>query len=159
MNLRKRLRPQAEVPTSSMADIAFLLIVFFMLTAVFATTEGLQFQFPEDDPTQLDVQPEEAVHIKINGVGNYVVDRTPMTEAELGGYVQMKMEQSPQKPVIIQTSAEVPYFVMIDVFDLYTQSASAPLELLSLQRVSDVAINDQNRTNTRFRIDLAHHRP
>ena len=128
MNLRKRLRPQAEVPTSSMADIAFLLIVFFMLTAVFATTEGLQFQFPEDDPTQLDVQPEEAVHIKINGVGNYVVDRTPMTEAELGGYVQMKMEQSPQKPVIIQTNAEVPYFVMIDVFDL--------LKYLEVQNIS-----------------------
>lgn len=128
MNLRKRLRPQAEVPTSSMADIAFLLIVFFMLTAVFATTEGLQFQFPEDDPTQLDVQPEEAVHIKINAAGNYVVDRTPMTEAELGGYVQMKMEQSPQKPVIIQTSAEVPYFVMIDVFDL--------LKYLEVQNIS-----------------------
>ena len=128
MNLRKRLRPQAEVPTSSMADIAFLLIVFFMLTAVFATTEGLQFQFPEDDPTQLDVQPEEAVHIKINGVGNYLVDRTPMTEAELGGYVQMKMEQSPQKPVIIQTNAEVPYFVMIDVFDL--------LKYLEVQNIS-----------------------
>ena len=46
MNLRNRLRPQAEVPTSSMADIAFLLIVFFMLTAVFATTEGLQFEYP-----------------------------------------------------------------------------------------------------------------
>ena len=118
MNLRKRLRPQAEVPTSSMADIAFLLIVFFMLTAVFATTEGLQFQYPEDDPTQLDVQPEEAIHIKIMGEGNYVADKTPMSEAELGGYVQAKMEQSPEKPVIIQTAAEVPYFVMIDIFDL-----------------------------------------
>ena len=118
MNLRKRLRPQAEVPTSSMADIAFLLIVFFMLTAVFATTEGLQFQYPEDDPTQLDAQPEEAIHIKIMAEGNYVVDKTPMSEAELGGYVQAKMEQSPEKPVIIQTAAEVPYFVMIDIFDL-----------------------------------------
>jgi biopolymer transport protein ExbD len=118
MNLRKRLRSPAEVPTSSMADIAFLLIVFFMLTAVFATTEGLQFEYPEDDPTQLDVQPEEAIHIKIIGEGNYIVDRTPMSEAELGGYVQMKMGQNPEKPVIIQTQAEVPYFVMVDVFDL-----------------------------------------
>ncbi len=128
MNLRKRLRPPAEVPTSSMADIAFLLIVFFMLTAVFATTEGLQFQFPEDDPTQLDVQPEEAIHIKINGDGNYVVDRTPMTEAEMGGYVQMKMEQTPQKPVIIQTNGEAPYFVMIDILDL--------LKYLEVQNIS-----------------------
>ncbi len=128
MNLSRRLRPAAEVPTSSMADIAFLLIVFFMLTAVFATTEGLRFEYPEDDPTQLDVQPEEAIHIKIIAEGNYIVDRTPMTEPEMGGYVEMKMGQNPEKPVIIQTAPEVPYFVMIGVFDL--------LKYLQVQNIS-----------------------
>ena len=118
MKLRSRLRYQAEIPTSSMADIAFLLIIFFMLTAVFTTTRGLQFQYPKDDPRQLDVQPEEAVHIKIAGEGQYLVDKTPMTIEEMGGYVQLKMEQNPEKPVIIQTQPEVPYFAMVDVFDL-----------------------------------------
>ena len=101
-----------------MADIAFLLIVFFMLTAVFATTEGLQFQFPEDDPTQLDIQPEESIHIKILGQNDYVVDRSPMTDVELNNYIRVKLAQNPEKPVIIQTKPEVPYFVMVDVFDL-----------------------------------------
>ena len=118
MKLRSRLHYQAEIPTSSMADIAFLLIIFFMLTAVFTTTKGLQFQYPKDDPRQLDVQPEEAVHIKIAGEGQYLVDKTPMTLEEMGGYVQLKREQNPEKPVIIQTQPEVPYFVMVDVFDL-----------------------------------------
>jgi len=128
MNLRDRRRNAAEIPTSSMADIAFLLIIFFMLTAVFATTEGLEFDLPEDDPTQLDVQPEEAIHIKILGEGQHVVDKTPMTLEEMGGYVQMKMQQSTDKPVIIQTEANVPYFVMIDVFDL--------LKYLQVQNIS-----------------------
>ena len=128
MNLRDRHRSAAEIPTSSMADIAFLLIIFFMLTAVFATTEGLEFDLPEDDPTQLDVQPEEAIHIKILGEGQHVVDRTPMTLEEMGGYVQMKLQQSPDKPVIIQTEANVPYFVMIDVLDL--------LKYLQVQNIS-----------------------
>ena len=95
-----------------------MLIVFFMLTAVFATTEGLQFQFPEDDPTQLDIQPEESIHIKILGQNDYVVDRSPMTDVELNNYIRAKLAQNPEKPVIIQTKAEVPYFVMVDVFDL-----------------------------------------
>lgn len=116
-----RLRRGPEIPTSSMADIAFLLIVFFMLTAVFTSTQGLQFQFPKDDPTSLDVQPEEAIHIKITGEGQFIVDKTPMTLEQLGGYVQSKMEQNPEKPVIIQTLPDVPYYVMIDVFDLLKQ--------------------------------------
>jgi len=118
MKLRRHLSTGAGIPTSSMADIAFLLIIFFMLTAVFVTTRGLQFNLPEDDPTQLDVQPEEATHIKILGEGQYLVDKTPMTLEQMGGYIEMKMEQSPEKPVIIQTQPNVPYFVMIEVFDL-----------------------------------------
>jgi biopolymer transport protein ExbD len=116
-----KARRGAEVPTASMADVAFLLIVFFMLTAVFTTTQGLRFQFPKDDPTNLNVQPEEAIHIKIIGEGQFVVDRVAMTIEEMGGYIQSKMTQNPDKPVIIQTLPDVPYFVMVDVFDLLKQ--------------------------------------
>ena len=114
----KRKRNATEIPTSSMADIAFLLIIFFMLTAVFTSSRGLQFAFPKDDPNDLNVQPEEAVHIKIVGEGQFLVDKTPMSLEQMGGYIQVKMEQNPEKPVIIQTEPQVPYYVMIDVFDL-----------------------------------------
>ncbi len=127
MRLRRgHLSAGAGIPTSSMADIAFLLIIFFMLTAVFVTTRGLQFGLPEDDPNQLDVQPEDATHIKIIGQGQYLVDKTPMTLEQMGGYIKVKMEQNPEKPVIIQTQPNVPYFVMIEVFDLlkYLQVAN-----------------------------------
>ena len=43
----RRGMQSAEIPTSSMADIAFLLIVFFLLTSVFATTKGLSFELPQ----------------------------------------------------------------------------------------------------------------
>ena len=45
MKLR-RFSPGSEIPTSSMADIAFLLIIFFMVTAVFSATKGLAFRLP-----------------------------------------------------------------------------------------------------------------
>ena len=57
-----------------------------------------------------------------------MVDKTPMTLEEMGGYVQMKMQQNADKPVIIQTEPNVPYFVMIDVFDL--------LKYLQVQNIS-----------------------
>ncbi len=120
MKLRRRYQ-EGEIPTASMADFAFLLIIFFKLTAVYSSTQGLQFAFPKDDPNQLDVQPEEAVHIKIKGPGQFVVDRTPMSLEQMGGYIQQKMQQAPDKPVIVQTEPDVPYYAMIDVFDLMRQ--------------------------------------
>ncbi len=47
-NLRRRLAGP-EIPTSSMADIAFLLIIFFMVTAVFSATKGLELTLSEED--------------------------------------------------------------------------------------------------------------
>ena len=118
--LRSRQKP--EIPTSSMADIAFLLIIFFMLTAVFTSNRGLQFQYPEDDPNDPDVQPEEAIHIKIEAEGQFQVDKNSTTSLEeIGGYIQGKMKQSPGKPVIIESNPDVPYYVMVDVFDLLKQ--------------------------------------
>ena len=118
MKFRSRLQRSPEVPTSS---IAFLLIIFFMLTAVFTSNRGLQFAFPKEDPTRLDVQPEEAVHIKITGEAQYLVDKTPMPLGSLASYVEAKMGQNPNKPVIIQTQGHVPYRVMIEVFDVLRQ--------------------------------------
>lgn len=115
---RHRLRVAPDIPTASMADIAFLLIIFFMLTAVFTSTRGLEFAFPKDDPTDLEVQPEESVHIRIVGENQYIVDKQPMTLEQAGGYVRSVMDQNAEKPVIIQTMPEVPYFAMVDVLDL-----------------------------------------
>jgi len=89
-----------------------------MLTAVFTSTQGLQFAFPKDDPTQLDIQPEEAIHIKVVGEEQILVDKSPMTLESMEGYVVMKMGQNPNKPVIIQTLPDVPYYAMIDVLDV-----------------------------------------
>ena len=93
---RLERRFPTEIPTSSMADIAFLLIIFFMLTAVFTSTKGIQTEYPEDDPEQ-NVQPEESIHIKIEGEGQFVVDRMSMTLESMGGYVKGEDRAEPQQ--------------------------------------------------------------
>ena len=82
------------------------------------------------------MQPEEAIHIKIIGIEQFLVDKTPMTMEQMGGYVQGKMEQVPDKPVIIQTQSEVPYYAMIDVFDLLKQ---LEVKNISIPTQSEVA--------------------
>jgi len=50
-----------EIPTSSMADITFLLIIFFMVTSTFAATRGLDFALPKDDKNPPIIEKEESV--------------------------------------------------------------------------------------------------
>ncbi|HUX08763.1 MAG TPA: biopolymer transporter ExbD [Acidobacteriota bacterium] len=42
----KRKKRDTEIPTSSMADIAFLLIIFFMLSTTFSVNKGFDFGIP-----------------------------------------------------------------------------------------------------------------
>ena len=48
-----------------MADIAFLLIIFFMVTAVFSATKGLEFSAAQGRQTSRRPEQEEAVFIKV----------------------------------------------------------------------------------------------
>ena len=43
----KKSKVSSEVPTSSMADIAFLLLIFFLVTTTFPKDKGLAIVLPE----------------------------------------------------------------------------------------------------------------
>jgi biopolymer transport protein ExbD len=75
MRARHSSSTDSAIPTSSMADIAFLLIIFFMVTAVFSATKGLEMRLPPDDEEdqwrrQFDVK---QIHILTQGdIADYV---------------------------------------------------------------------------------------
>ena len=106
----------SEIPTSSMADIAFLLIIFFMVTAVFSATKGLEFKLPKDDnkpPEQ-----EEAVFVQVASDASITVDCRPMELDEILPYLEPKLLRNPEKPVILYTDGAAPYQAMISVYDV-----------------------------------------
>ena len=79
----KTHEPDDEIPTSSMADIAFLLIIYFMVTTTFAATRGLDFALPKDDDTPPIVEKEDSVLIDIQPTGQVVVDQKNMEISEV----------------------------------------------------------------------------
>ncbi len=119
MKLKKK-KENPEIPTSSMADIAFLLIVFFMITSVFSVTRGLEFQLPRNEPDSQDQTQEEAVHIHIERAGSqcaFTVDKQLMNLSDINVYLQPKLARNPNKFVIIDPAPTAPYRCMVDAFD------------------------------------------
>ena len=117
-----RDRPNDEIPTSSMADIAFLLIVFFMVTTTFTATRGLDFALPEDDDNPPVIEKEESVLIEIFPGGNLRVDQNPMELGEIIEYLKPKLERNPKKPVIIRPDIATEYKHLVVVYDELRQA-------------------------------------
>ena len=111
-----------EIPTSSMADIAFLLIIYFMVTTTFAATRGLDFSLPKDDDTPPMIEKEESVLIEIQAGGLLMVDQKAMPLEDVLDYLKPKLEINQTKPVIIRPQENAQYGDMVDVFDELRQA-------------------------------------
>ncbi|NKB87497.1 MAG: hypothetical protein GKS06_04700 [Acidobacteria bacterium] len=125
MKVEKK-RTEPEIPTASMADIAFLLIVFFMITSVFSVTRGIEFSLPKNDTNETppDSQ-EEAIHVHIVPAGGdcvFEVDKQQMALSDIQIYIEPKLARNPNKFVIIDPDPTAPYRCMVDAFDELKQA-------------------------------------
>ncbi len=116
--MKRRINADSSIPTSSMADIAFLLIIFFMVTSVFSATRGLGLQLPDDDTGQADPEPAVLIHVLPDRV---VVDCEEMAMERILPYLETRLLRNPGKPVILYTDSRAQYQEMIAVYDLLAE--------------------------------------
>jgi len=135
MKMFKR-RVSDEIPTASMADIAFLLIVYFMVTSTFAATRGLDFAFPPEEDQAPEIEKEEAVLIEIQQGGQIVVDTKPMDISQITDYLRPKLKNNPQKPVIIRPDPASAYGHMVRVLDELRQAEDRLREEINLKKIN-----------------------
>ncbi len=113
---------ESEIFTGSMADISFLLIIYFMVTSVFSATRGLDFALPEDNNETPEIKQEDSVDVFVMPGGDIMLDGTQVPYAQISDrllpYIAEKLRQNPKKPVILRTDQEATYGNMIYVFDI-----------------------------------------
>ena len=107
-----------EIPTSSMADITFLLIIFFMVTNTFAATRGLDFALPKEEKNTNQIEREESVLIEVRPGGGIFVDGKAMASDAILDYLRPKLAINQTKPVIIRPDPESAYGDMVKVYDV-----------------------------------------
>lgn len=131
----KRQKVSDEVPTSSMADIAFLLLIFFLVTTVFPKDRGLAIVLPEE-AEEVEVSQKNILHLIIQPTGIVEVKRgesqqiQQMAPAEIESLWRQEITANPNLIAAVKTHPDAAYRYMIDVLD-GLQTAGA--ERISLQ--------------------------
>ena len=113
---------ESEIFTGSMADISFLLIIYFMVTSVFSATRGLDFALPDDDRETPEIKQEDSIDVFVQPGGDIMLDGNLMPvdqiDEQLLKYIADTLKDNPKKPVILRTDPEATYGNMIFVFDI-----------------------------------------
>jgi len=81
---RSKNKGGQEVNAGSMADIAFLLLIFFLVTTQIATNKGLTLLLPpkqeEDEPIEIKQQQRNIFKIQVNSADRLLVEDEPLDD-------------------------------------------------------------------------------
>ena len=120
--LRKKQRASGEIPTSSMADIAFLLLIFFLVTTVFDEEKGLSIVLPETG-NEAEVSANNILHLVIqpNGIVEVKRGESPQIQQasanDIGAIWRFEVGQNENLIAAVKTAPGAPYRYMVDVLD------------------------------------------
>ncbi|MBR9988319.1 MAG: biopolymer transporter ExbD [Gemmatimonadetes bacterium] len=134
--MKKKNRPTGDIPTSSMADIAFLLLVFFLVTTVFDEERGLSIVLPEAE-NEVEVPPKNILFLMVqpDGLVNIQRGENPQIQSgvrasQISAIWRQELANNPNLIAAVRTAPNAPYRFMVDVLD---QLQVAGADKISLQ--------------------------
>ena len=136
--MKRKQKVSDEIPTASMADIAFLLLVFFLTTTVFNEERGLTIVLPEQSEEQ-DVSPKNLIFFIVQPDGRVVVRRGESEQEQTIAYNQvaaiLRQEIAANSNLIaaIQTHPDAPYRHMVNTLDEVKLSGAERISLQELE--------------------------
>ena len=86
--LERKSKAATEIPSSSMADIAFLLLIFFMVSTVFQSDKTRQIDWAEAEAIEkIDKKQKDILNIWMERTGAVFINDVEVAMSEVGGVV------------------------------------------------------------------------
>lgn len=126
--VKKRKNRNAEIPTASLADIAFLILIFFLATTTIDVDKGLGLTLPAKGETK-DIKQKNIVNLLINQTGEVLLDNEQLDVRSLKQVIQQKLLENPLLIISVKATPETEYRVYVEVMDQIKQSGATRISL------------------------------
>lgn len=123
--IKKKKIKDAEIPTASQADLAFLLLLFFLVSTVIDVDTGIGLSLPEpvEDTEIVPVSKERMAALLVNENGDVLLDGAPISifqiKNQLKPRISSKIELPANKKLIVsvKTDRKTNYNIYIQTLD------------------------------------------
>lgn len=107
-----------EASMASTSDIAFLLIIFFMVTSGFIFREGVQMLLPDKNAKNKVIAKSEDITTVHISTADLRLNDEIVTRSKLETGLKEKIAVKPDEIVLLKVDKDVPYQQVIDVIDV-----------------------------------------
>ncbi len=132
MRIKRTEQKGPEIPMCSMADIAFLLLIFFMVTTVFMVERGIHVTLPSAISTKK-LPKKNITHIWVSTEGAISIDDNIVKPEYVSSIMIRKVATNPDIIVSIIMDKAGEYGVLSDIFDQLKESKSLRISLATLK--------------------------
>ena len=115
MGLQTRNKVSPNFNMSSMTDIVFLLLIFFMLTSTLVTTNALDLLLPNSNSKVVDKQ---TVSVSIDKDLAHYIDRDAISPGDMEYTLLQRLSGAEEKVVVLRVEQGVPIEHAVKVMDI-----------------------------------------
>ncbi|HED09538.1 MAG TPA: biopolymer transporter ExbD [Caldithrix abyssi] len=129
MIIGKKKEKDVEIPSASLADIVFLLLIFFLVTTSIDTEKGLDLVLPPPGDIEIKIPPKNITNLFINAAGQAMIDNEVVDVNQLAGIIKEKLFENPLLIVSLKTHKDSEYNVYVHVLDQLKKAGAKRISL------------------------------
>ncbi len=118
MNIKRRNKISADFNTSSMSDLVFLLLIFFMLTSTLVSPNAIKLLLPNSNSKTM---AKQTITVYINDRYDFYVGEKHVESKELENSLADELAMQKEGVVVLRSDKSVPVQYVVNVIDAVNQ--------------------------------------
>ncbi len=135
MKFRKKSEVKSEIPTASMPDIIFMLLVFFMVTTVLREFEGLPLILPSASKIEKLESKRNTTHVFVSKAGLVSIDDKRIPIPAVRNVIAAKMAENFKLTISLKADRDTPMRIITDVQQGFRHAGALKINYAAKTRV------------------------
>lgn len=131
MKIAPRQKVQNTIPTASMADIIFLLLIFFMVTTIFKMEEGLPISLPRAE-SGTELEREKLMHVWADRFSRISINDKLVRLDVIDAIVSKRFEENRALIVAFNVDRRTKYDLVSQIMDQLKEANAVNVTFVSV---------------------------
>jgi len=115
--------------SGAMTDISFLLIIFFLVTTVFISTQGILIKLPEPDTAPRRLHPDDIISLDIISEGKYKIGDALVNAKELVPLISARIAALEEPILILGVNGDIKYQEVLKILEIAKENGASSFSI------------------------------